>query len=127
MNITRKKTIALILSMCIVLSCIPFTTFAIDSKTYSGENIIDNNREQEATIVTEITEKREADKKVYLLSDGTYMSAVYPQQVHYEENGKWKDIDNSFVSGIDNDGDDTIENSKNSFKIKFANKAKTKN
>ena len=67
MNITRKKTIALILSMCIVLSCIPFTTFAIDSKTYSGENIIDNNREQEATIVTEITEKREADKKVYLL------------------------------------------------------------
>lgn len=126
MNIIRKKTIALILSMCIVLSCVPFTTFAIDSKTYSGENIIDNNREQEATIVTEITEKREADKKVYLLSDGTYMSAVYPQQVHYEENGKWKDIDNSFVSGIDNDGDDTIENSKNSFKIKFANKAKNK-
>lgn len=126
MNGLRKKTIAFILSMCIVLSCIPLTTFAIDSKTYNGENIIDNNQEQEATIVTEITEKREADKKVYLLSDGTYMSAVYPQQVHYEENGKWKDIDNSFVAGIDNDGDDTIENSKNSFKIKFANKAKNK-
>ena len=82
MNIIRKKTIAFILSMCMVLSCIPFTTFATDNKTFSGENIIDNNQEQEATIVTEITEKREADKKVYLLSDGTYMSAVYPQQVH---------------------------------------------
>ena len=102
------------------------TTFALDSKVVDSENTIVNNQTQEATIVAEVTEKREADKKVYLLSDGSYMSAVYPQQVHYEENGKWEDIDNSFASGVDDDGESTVENSKNSFKIKFANKAKDK-
>ena len=122
----RRKLLALVLSVTIILSCIPMTTFAIGSTTDNIDNIIVNNQTQEATIVTEVTEKRDADKKVYLLSDGSYMSAIYSQQVHYEENGKWEDIDNSFASGVDDDGESTVENSKNAFKIKFANKAKDK-
>ena len=122
----RRKLLALVLSVTIILSCIPITTFAIGSTTDNIDNTIVNNQTQEATIVTEVTEKRDADKKVYLLSDGSYMSAIYPQQVHYEENGKWEDIDNSFASGVDDDGESTVENSKNAFKIKFANKAKDK-
>lgn len=122
----RRKLLALVLSVTIILSCIPITTFAIGSTTDNIDNTIVNNQTQEATIVTEVTEKRDADKKVYLLSDGSYMSAIYPQQVHYEENGKWEDIDNSFTSGVDDDGESTVENSKNAFKIKFANKSKDK-
>ncbi len=122
----RRKLLALVLSVTIILSCIPITTFAIGSTTDNIDNTTVNNHAQEATIVTEVAEKRDADKKVYLLSDGSYMSAIYPQQVHYEENGKWEDIDNSFASGVDDDGESTVENSKNAFKIKFANKAKDK-
>ena len=122
----RRKLLAWVLSIAMVLSCIPITAFAVGNVTNNSENAINDSQAQEATIIAEVTEKRDTNKKVYLLSDGSYMAATYTQQVHYKENGKWEDIDNSFISSVDDNGESTIENTKNAFKIKFANKSKNK-
>jgi len=47
----------------------------------------------EAFILGEIPEERTLDTKVFRMSDGSYTAAVYPTQIHYEENGEMKEID----------------------------------
>lgn len=48
-------------------------------------------------IVEEDISKRTANTKTYRRSDGSYTAAVYPYAVHYEEDGTYKDIDNSLT------------------------------
>lgn len=48
-------------------------------------------------IVSEVTDLREESVKHFLCEDGTYIAATYATPVHYEENGKWKEIDNSLT------------------------------
>ena len=73
--------------------------------------------------VQEVIGERTANTKTFRLSDGSYVSATYPQNVHYAADGEWKEIDNRFS---DSTGllDDDVENAENAFKIKFAKKAK---
>ena len=51
--------------------------------------------EENPEIVTELAEGRGRFQKEYLLSNGQRMLAVYPTAVHYEEDGEWKEIDNT--------------------------------
>lgn len=71
----------------------------------------------------EVTAERTENTKTFRLADGSYVSATYPQRVHYKADGEWKDIDNRFS---DDSGlfDAAVENAENSFRIKFAKKAK---
>ena len=107
-----------------ILSSVPLMASA--KEAFSDTEISISNSKQtaeEVAIVSEVQEKRDSNKKVFLLSDRSYMVAYYPKQVHYEDNGIWKDINNSLISSIDEDGSNVLENKGNSFKIKFANKA----
>ncbi len=49
------------------------------------------------TVLGEITERRTENIKEYLLSNGNTLAAVYGDSVHYQENGEWKDIDNTLI------------------------------
>lgn len=51
--------------------------------------------EEEVHIVGELTDKRTEYSKEYVLSNGLHMASVYSQAIHYQENGQWKDIDNT--------------------------------
>lgn len=48
-----------------------------------------------ADVLFELTENRTAYTKEFLLSNGLHMAVAYPDQVHYEKDGKWADIDNT--------------------------------
>ena len=50
---------------------------------------------EEVHIVGELTDKRTEYSKEYVLSNGLHMASVYSQAIHYQENGQWKDIDNT--------------------------------
>ena len=52
----------------------------------------------EVRILQELTDKRTEFSKEYLLSNGLHMASVYPNAVHYEEDGQWKDIDNTLLA-----------------------------
>lgn len=122
------KILACILCISTIVTSIPITSNAYQPSNVSSTS--DDNAstvsQEEAVIVSEIQEKRSADTKTFLMSDGSYLHAVYPEQVHYRENNEWVDVDNSFETTSDDDGDAVLENKKNAFKIKFSNKAKSK-
>lgn len=52
---------------------------------------------EEAYAVSEITSMRGMNEKRFLMSDKSTMAVVYSQPVHYQNNGKWEDIDNTLV------------------------------
>ncbi len=67
-------------------------------------------------LVEEVESLRTVDSKTFRRADGTYELAMYGSPVHYEENGKLKDIDNSLSldskSGV-------YKNKQNAFDISF--------
>lgn len=50
-----------------------------------------------AQIVGEIPSKRTQYSKEFMLSNGLHLAAVYPDAVHYEEDGSWEEIDNTLM------------------------------
>ena len=127
MNKPGKKAISFILSAALLLSCLPITALASESS--AEENIINtaNDANSGPTVIGEVTEKREANQKVFRLSDGSYMSAEYPQQVHFEENGQWNDYDNTL---IEEESEETNEkelvNSASDVKVRLSKKTNGK-
>jgi hypothetical protein len=118
------KVISIILTFAIILQSIPIAV--------SAQSILDDLTEiqpettvaEEATIVEEDISLREENKKYFLMSDKTYLIAMYNTPVHYFENGQWVDIDNSLSEDSDSEGDTVFKNKKSAFEIKFSKKAK---
>lgn len=81
-----KRITAAALSLLFVLSIIPAS--ALDSLSVE---------ETAAKIVSEVTEMREESVKYFLCDDGSYIAATYAAPVHYNENGVWKEIDNTLT------------------------------
>lgn len=68
-----------------------------------------------AVIVAEIPEGRSEYSKEFLLSNGLHMATVYADAVHYEKDGKWKDIDNTLVANLDG----TYKNTAGPWEVSF--------
>ena len=81
-----KMITAAALSLLFVFSVIPAS--ALDSLSVE---------ETAAKIVGEVTEMREESVKYFLCDDGSYIAATYAAPVHYNENGVWKEIDNTLT------------------------------
>lgn len=62
---------------------------------------VNQTQKAEGKIIGEITEKREQNIKHFLKDDFTYEADIYPVPVHYLEDGKWKEIDNSLIDKKD--------------------------
>lgn len=104
-----SKFIALLLTITMLLTIIPSQVFAEENQdttasepTVLPEDYVNGTRTEESgkklsNIVAEDLELREGSVKHFRCEDGTYVAASYPTPVHYEENGQWKDIDNSMV------------------------------
>ena len=73
--------------------------------------------QSKVAIQSEIIDDRTATSKTFRKIDGTYEIAVYNDVIHYQENGEWKQIDNSL-----NDLGEELENKANHFKVKFPKK-----
>lgn len=81
-----KMITAAALSLLFVFSIIPAS--ALDSLSVE---------ETAAKIVSEVTGMREESVKYFLCDDGSYIAATYAAPVHYNENGVWKEIDNTLT------------------------------
>ena len=110
------KTICLLLVAALLFNMLPVQTFALGS--------IESN--QQATLVedvpleilAEVEEKRTEYSKEYILSNGLHMAQLYASAVHYEENGQWKEIDNTLkTSGIGKNG--VLTNTQGPWQVSF--------
>lgn len=100
---------------------IPLNTFAGEIPNPNLQPpVLDQPQTSEGKIIGELTEKREQNVKHFLKDNLTYEADIYPFAVHYFEDGKWKDIDNTLVDNKDEENNDVLENVHNDFKIKIA-------
>ena len=68
-------------------------------------------------MIGEAAGEREEAVKHFRRSDGTTVAAVYNEPIHYEENGEWRDIDNTLVSAEPRNGVAYVENRANDFRV----------
>lgn len=83
-----------------------------DVLTTSDEDFDISNIE----LIGEEESLRTADSKTFQRVDGSYVIALYSQNVHYMKDGKWEDINNRLTF---NDKTDEYSNIDNQFSIKF--------
>lgn len=89
------KTISIILAVVMVISGSLVTTFAINTEPMNNTEKVSINGE--SAIIDEIESLRSEFEKHFLREDGSYVVATYSNPVHYEEDGKWKEINNSLI------------------------------
>ncbi len=75
-------------------------------------------------IKRELTDERTQNTKRFQKDDGTFEVVQYAKPVHYLDNGKWKDIDNTLENVAEKDVNgnsvDYLQNKQNDFKIKIS-------
>ena len=121
-----KKIISIMLVFAILIQYFPVTAYAktnTDSDSAKTEEAAEVTQEAaDATIVKEIVEMRELNKKYFEMSDGSTMVALYNENIHYEtEDGTYEEIDSSLT-----EEDDEYINSNSDYSVKFAKKSNTK-
>lgn len=80
-----KRIFSIIIALALLVSAVPVSL--------AVQNLL--TEETTSKIVREVTELREESVKHFLCEDGSYIAATYSSPVHYQENGEWKEIDNS--------------------------------
>lgn len=100
----KRKIAALVLSFIMIMTMMPFTSFATEQElatngSVDAQNIIQNNtyagEEETSPILEEDILLRDAFTKHYVDLDGNYYAVVFPEQVHYLDNESWVEIDNT--------------------------------
>ena len=76
----------------------------------------DPSEEEAVWPVEEVESYRQANEKQYRMSDGSMEVRIYPEAVHYEQDGVWLDIDNTLYATEDG----TYENGANSYQAVFS-------
>lgn len=66
-----------------------------ESESVEGTEIANPPEAEEPQIVAEIPSGRDKFQKEFRLSNGMNMISIYGSAVHYEEDGEWKEIDNT--------------------------------
>lgn len=79
-----------------------------------AEAYLQSDEPQQVRILEEDVTKRSSNIKYFLNEDHTCTAAVYPEPVHYEEDGEWKEIDNQ-LEEVTEEGETSLVNRQNPF------------
>ena len=88
---------SLLLVIIMIINMLPVQALALETDSVSSNSIAteDSVSTDPPFIVEEIVERRTEYIKEFRLSNGLQLATVYGYPVHYEENGEWKEIDNT--------------------------------
>lgn len=123
-----KRFISCFVVVSLMTTLIPVRSRAATTNLVAGtvvpSNIteppaITNTQRTVSRIIGELIEKREANVKHFLKEDGSIEAAIYPNPVHFFEDGKWKDIDNSLKEEVVS-SETFLSNAYNSFNVNFS-------
>ena len=121
-----SKFIAVFLVFALALTVLPYNFGSVLAASSATEETIVDTVE-EAVILSEIVDERDAYTKRFKMSDGTISAAQYDRPVHYlDENGKWVDYDNTFVVAGDTEDEGSIDdavNASSDFNVRFSKKS----
>jgi len=118
-----SKVLAVFLSILFVVEVLPMRLIAdayAEQKQFVKDlvdNPTDAAEKEKADILYEVVDKRDEFTKVYKRADGTYTAAISKTPIHFEENGKWEEIDNS----LEKKGN-VLTNKSNALNVEFPTK-----
>lgn len=92
MNKRFIRLLSAVLSVMLLIQAAPIYVSA------EQEELPNSSDAGTAQRVKELVDQRTETTKHFLMSDGTYQSVIYPTPVHYEEDGKWEEINHSLVA-----------------------------
>ena len=131
---TRLKAVSLVLVIVMSLLAIPEILLkkTVDAlaeeinseQTHVSEvmnlpDIDDKKAMGQAYVIAENEQNRTLNSKEYIMSDDTIIVQQYAENIHYIEDGEYKEIDNSLQQVSENDNI-YYENVANSFKVRFS-------
>lgn len=105
---------SVILTIVILINMIPRNAVADEEAIFLDISVEGTNIPAEK-IVEEVEENRTEFTKAFKLNNGLYVSAVYAQPVHYQEDGVWKEIDNTLRAHLDG----TYSNTAGLWEVRF--------
>lgn len=123
---TACKVISVFLTVLLVLQIAPMQiiadayTEAMAIKNMPRETVTTfaDDEDFSAEILYEVEEKRDEYTKVYKKNDGSYTAMVSSEPLHFMQDGKWTDIDNTLVSSVEN-GQNIFTNTNNVIDVLF--------
>lgn len=118
-----RKTLSMILVLTLLVSVIPLQVYAIAGDALAStvtDDAVVSLQEPLATqrVVEEDESRRSEFSKEFVLNNGLRLATIYPSAVHYEDNGTWKDIDNTLIAAI-SDGKSVYTNTAGKWCIRF--------
>ena len=129
----KSKTIrffSLFVTLAVLISTMQVTLAVIATDIQADENSLNSSSietvenmetadttpyETVAYVVGEDESLRKENEKHFRMSDGSYIAAVYPEAVHYLDNGEWEEIDNTLVQT-----EGGYRNASNDFTVMFS-------
>ena len=94
------------------------------SKSYEQKMLERRSELFEQARGDEALEKRRENIKQFHLGHGRYQAVVFPEPVHYQEDGDgWKDIDNNLDDATDAAGRPILRNRANSLRVELSKSA----
>lgn len=130
-----RQFLSIVLVLVLVVNILPLNAFASDEMdvgdaaqdntsndissigTASESNALEVYTEA-AEVVEEDLSKRGEFYKEFLLSNGMRLAAIYPTSIHYEEDGQWKEIDNTLTAMVVN-GQPAYSNTAGLWQVRF--------
>ncbi|MHB1452994.1 MAG: RICIN domain-containing protein [Saccharofermentanales bacterium] len=121
--------LSILLSFAILVGMLPAIPAGetLPPDVEATDAVLQSDEKVPAIVLGEVTDLRDKYTKHFRMSDGTMVAATYPEAVHFLQNGKWTDVDNSLVDSVDATGQAVLKNSNNSYKIDFAKQSDTEN
>ena len=96
------KACCYLLTFILLFNMLPLQAFATQLQTeIAFTPVTEPQAEAQTEVLREIAENRSEYIKQFALSDGTYMATIYPNAVHYQQDGAWKEIDNTLKANAD--------------------------
>jgi len=119
----------MILTLALLISCVPNQVYAMAGEALADWlNATDTAVLQPdatpdpvlstAHIVAEDESRRGETYKEYIMNNGLRLATVYPSAIHYEDNGQWKDIDNTLVAAVSG-GKAVYQNAAGAWNVRF--------
>lgn len=114
LNIRRTKIVAVLLTLILLVTSIPISTYAVNttsipaSNSTANQTIDDHGIEpkvevEAATVLNEVVSRREENVKHFDIGNGMYQAVTYGTAVHRKDsNGVWQDIDNRLILNAKN-------------------------
>ena len=102
------RILSLVLVVSLLWNMLPLSVLGEEFRAAQSENsesisaeadaTLETQGPEEITILGELTDRRTENIKEYMLSNGNTLAAVYGNSVHYQEDGQWKEIDNTLIA-----------------------------